>query len=383
MFSDIFRNRKVLITGHTGFKGTWLAEWLLELGAEVGGYSLDIPSRPAHFNLLKHSKRIKNFTGDIRNLNTFSKAVKSFSPEVVFHLAAQSLVRPSYEDPKGTFDVNLGGAINVMEVLRGSPKIRAAILVATDKCYKNEGWEWGYRENDALGGSDPYSASKACAELAFAAYFQSYFRHHQAPLVSSVRAGNVIGGGDWAIDRIIPDCMRAWSKNQKIPLRNPNATRPWQHVLEPLSGYLLLGAQLLRESEAQTASRLYHGASFNFGPEASLTHSVSDLVEEFRKTWGNKASYAATSPSTSKHESRKKEHALLKLNSERAMNRLGWKPILSFEETVQMTSSWYKEYYLGMRKMQRTTHEQITYYSQLAKQRGATWNSKSNGGKAK
>ena len=369
MFAGVFKDARVLITGHTGFKGSWLAEWLLQLGANVAGYSLDVPTYPSNSDILHHGLRLMAKQGDILDLEKFRKFVSEFQPEIIFHLAAQSLVRPSYDDPKYTFDVNLGGTVNVMEVIRTNPNIRVGIFVSTDKCYRNNGWEWGYRENDALGGDDPYSASKACMELAFHSYFQSFFSRSKSQLLSSVRAGNVIGGGDWATDRIVPDCVRGWSRRGVVQVRAPHSIRPWQHVLEPLSGYLQLAATLYTEAKSNNPTEFYHGESFNFGPASSESRSVSELVRAIQVYWGKQARCSFLG----KGESHKKEHGLLKLTCEKAMERLQWKSTLSFSETAELTSIWYKKYYSGKVDMVKFTQNQIRYFSQLAKERKVAW----------
>ena len=241
-----FAGKRVLVTGDTGFKGSWLCMWLHRLGAEVTGFALPPKLDIDHFNLLRLDRVIRHVDGDIRDLPALQRAFEEFQPEILFHLAAQSLVRYSYDEPKLTFDTNVGGSINVLECVRATPSLRAVVYVTSDKCYRNKEWIWGYRENDELGGRDPYSASKAAAELVFSAYVDSYFAQRSALGIASVRAGNVIGGGDWAADRIVPDSIKSLQAHQPILLRNPNATRPWQHVLEPLSGYLVLASQALR-----------------------------------------------------------------------------------------------------------------------------------------
>ncbi|MCH8157921.1 MAG: CDP-glucose 4,6-dehydratase, partial [Nitrospinae bacterium] len=273
MFENIYQDRRVLVTGHTGFKGSWLSAWLLDLKAQVAGYSLDIPSQPSHFEALSLTNRIEHTQGDVRNKTTLKQAIDQFRPEIVFHLAAQSLVRKSYEDPIATFETNSMGTLNILDCLRTQPSVEAAVLITSDKCYENVEWLWGYRENDRLGGKDPYSASKACAELIANSYMQSFFKN-SGPNISTTRAGNVIGGGDWAADRVVPDCFRAWSQGKPMVIRNPNATRPWQHVLESLSGYLTLGQKLF-QGDANVKNQ-----SFNFGPQASVNQSVGDLIND-------------------------------------------------------------------------------------------------------
>jgi CDP-glucose 4,6-dehydratase len=250
MFANTYENRRVLVTGHTGFKGSWLCSWLLELGAQVAGFSLNVPTVPSNFEAIRLRERLAHFEGDIRDRNALFRVVQAFKPEMIFHLAAQSLVRLSFGDPILTFETNTLGTLNVLECLRQSAQPLAGVIITSDKCYQNQEWTWGYRENDILGGDDPYSASKACAELIFRAYDRSYYQKESKLRVATTRAGNVVGGGDWAPDRIVPDCVRAWSRGQPILIRHPHATRPWQHVLEPLSGYLWLGARLWQGEEA-------------------------------------------------------------------------------------------------------------------------------------
>ncbi len=246
MFGNVYNGRNVFITGHTGFKGSWLSSWLLNMGARVTGFSRDIPSQPSNFEALNLADKITDIRGDVRDLGHLSQIMQDSQPEVIFHLAAQALVRTSYEDPVNTMETNMLGVMNILEAARKLPSIKAIVIITSDKCYRNEEWIWGYRETDRLGGSDPYSASKGCAEIIAHSYFDSFYREGAA--CATARAGNVIGGGDWARDRIIPDCARAWADKRAVEIRNPSATRPWQHVLEPLSGYLVLGQKLLETS---------------------------------------------------------------------------------------------------------------------------------------
>ncbi|MDR2668626.1 MAG: CDP-glucose 4,6-dehydratase [Desulfovibrio sp.] len=343
MFENRYKGRRVFVTGHTGFKGFWLTVWLLELGAEVTGWSLDVPSTPSGFLSLGLDKRITHLQGDIRDRKALSRALASCRPDAVFHLAAQALVRRSYEDPIATFESNAAGTMNMLEAVRNTPSVKALVLITSDKCYRNDEWVYGYRETDHLGGDDPYSASKACAEIIAHSFFRSFFRPPaNGPCAATARAGNVIGGGDWATDRIVPDCARAFARGAAATLRNPGATRPWQHVLEPLSGYLHLGARLLREKTEGPDVRLgsLHGESFNFGPPADVDASVGKLAEALRQFWPA-FSYIAE-PQT--HEE-KKESTLLKLCCDKALARLGWKATLSFAETVRFTAEWYREFY--------------------------------------
>ena len=362
MFKNIYNGRRVLVTGHTGFKGSWLCSWLLDLGATVAGYSLNVPTQPSHFDALTLADRIEHFTGDVRNKNTLQQALNQFRPEIVFHLAAQSLVRKSYEDPALTFVTNTVGTLNLLECLRNTPQIAAAVLITSDKCYENVEWLWGYRENDRLGGKDPYSASKACAELVSKVYMESFFKE-SGPNIATTRAGNVIGGGDWASDRVVPDCVRAWSEGKSVVIRNPNATRPWQHVLEPLSGYLALGQKLF-QGDARVKNQ-----ALNFGPQAQVNQSVSELINAMTRFWPNAESNFQQETSSEKPES-----ALLKLNCDKALQMLGWKAILNFEETVRMTGEWYQKFYKdGPSSISKTTSGQIKEYFDKASQSNLLW----------
>ncbi len=365
MIQKAYRGKRVLITGHTGFKGAWLSQWLLDLGAEVAGFSVDIPSNPSLFEVIGLEKRMRHKMGDIRDFESTLKFIQEFKPQAVFHLAAQSLVRPSYDDPKATFDVNVAGTVNVLEAVRRTPSVEACVVVTSDKCYENVEWEFGYRETDPLGGKDPYSASKGAAEIVLHSYARSFFNKPGVTQITSGRAGNVIGGGDWATDRIVPDCVRAWSKKEKMTMRNPDATRPWQLVLEPLSGYLTLGANLLLGKTDQVS-----GQSFNFGPGVDSNLKVLRLVEEFQKTW-DQANYEIKRDETSG----KKEAKLLFLNCDRSFQRLGWKSILTFPETVTMTAQWYQQYYekASAQQMLDLTKQQIQKYMTLARERGQEW----------
>jgi CDP-glucose 4,6-dehydratase len=361
MFNNVYKGKTVLVTGHTGFKGSWLALWLTHLGARVVGYSAYLPSEPCNFEVTGIKERISHVEGDIRDMDKLKAVFSGHKPDIVFHLAAQSLVKRSYAEPGLTFETNLGGTVNVLECIRSTPEVRAAVLITSDKCYKNVEWIWGYRENDALGGDDPYSASKACAEIAAHAYIESFFRHGgNRTHISTTRAGNVIGGGDWAADRIIPDCVRAWSKGEEPLIRNPDSTRPWQLVLEPLSGYLWLGADLY-------ASDSLHGEAFNFGPDQKVKEPVRDLIEEFLKYWG-KAGWRHE-----REEKEVKEAMLLKLSCDKALSLLDWSAVLAFEETVRLTAEWYKAYYGEKDDMHGFSLGQIDFYSSRARARGLPW----------
>lgn len=337
MFEDIYRNKRVLITGHTGFKGGWLAIWLRALGAHVFGYALEPPSEPNLYTIAALQDRISHHHGDVRDYAALKAVFHRQQPEIVFHLAAQPLVRLSYEDPKQTFDTNVGGTVNVLEAVRQTPSVRVLVNVTSDKCYDNQEWVWGYRECDPMGGHDPYSASKGCAELVFHAYQKSFFSKgrssgHGLFGAASARAGNVIGGGDWGKDRLLPDCIRALRMNEPILIRNPYAIRPWQHVLEPLRGYLHLGARLWQRPEA------FSGA-WNFGPEDKSQLAVKDIVTRLIALWGH-GEWEDLSDPSAPHEAH-----LLKLCCDKAHSELGWRAVLDMGEGLQMTAGWYKAFY--------------------------------------
>lgn len=339
MFNDVYRNKSVLLTGHTGFKGGWLALWLKALGARVFGYALEPPSSPNLWTVAALEDHIEHTHGDVRDYKALESVLQKCQPEFVFHLAAQPLVRLSYEEPKLTFDTNVGGTVNVLEAVRHTPSVRVLVNVTSDKCYDNKEWVWGYRECDPLGGHDPYSASKGCAELIFQAYLKSFFAKVSStgalPIgAASARAGNVIGGGDWGRDRLIPDCIRALSANDPISVRNPHAVRPWQHVLEPLCGYLHLGAFLWESPET------FAGA-WNFGPGDQSQLTVKDVVTRLISLWGH-GSWEDRSDPSAPHEAH-----LLKLCCDKAHRELGWRGVLTTDECLYMTATWYKAFYAG------------------------------------
>src|SRR3954454_3988805 len=330
---NAYQGKRVFITGHTGFKGSWLCEWLLSLGADVSGYSLPPPTEPALFVQLGLGKRIKHVEADIRDTERLQRTIAEAQPDFVFHLAAQPLVRYSYEQPRETYDVNVMGTLHVLEALRSLKHNCAAVMITTDKCYENREWLYGYREEDPLGGCDPYSSSKAAAELVIAAYRRSFFA--QSPVsIASARAGNVIGGGGWATDRIVPDCIRFLSRGESIPIRNRQATRPWQHVLEPLSGYLSLGAALINRL---TRGELRNGlvSAFHFGPNLQSNRTVGELVEHVLASWPGKAH--DQSDASAPHEAGR-----LNLATDKAFHLLGWTPVWDFEETIKKTVDWYR-----------------------------------------
>jgi len=360
---DVFKGAKVLVTGHTGFKGSWLIVWLKQLGAIVSGVSIDIPSEPSHFNAAKLFDQIDDYRIDIRDNNALKLIIQKIQPNFVFHLAAQALVRPSYDNPLDTITINTIGSVNVLDVLRTIDKPVVAVMITSDKVYDNVEWLWGYREKDRLGGKDPYSASKGMAELAIRSYVESFFNLPDTNVrIGIARAGNVIGGGDWAIDRIVPDCIKAWSRNETVDIRSPNATRPWQHVLEPLSGYLALGAFL-----SENASK--HGEAYNFGPEADQNHPVSELIDEMAKYWNQVRWNDVSKSQVHLHEA-----GLLKLNCDKALFEMNWRPTMYFEETVRMTIEWYKAFYeYEEATMYDFTVDQISEYTQFARERGMEW----------
>ena len=363
LFDNVFYNKTVLVTGNTGFKGSWLSTWLNLLGARVVGLSLDIPTKPSFFVAAKISDFLQQEYADIRNIDEIARIVKNVQPDFVFHLAAQALVRSSYDNPLKTLTTNAIGSANMMESLRSLDKKVVAVMITSDKAYDNLEWAWGYKETDRLGGKDPYSASKGMAELAIRSYIESFFNKPNSNIrVGITRAGNVIGGGDWAQDRIVVDCIKSWSKNKPAIIRNPYATRPWQHVLEPLSGYLLLAANL-------NNSNKYHGQAYNFGPSSSQNYPVIDLIAEMSKYWNQvKWNY------NSKKNSDLYEAGLLKLNCDKALFDLNWLSVLKFEETVKMTVEWYKTYYQEHdNSMHDFSIEQITEYIEFAKSRNIKW----------
>lgn len=337
LFGSVYKNKKVFITGNTGFKGSWLAFWLHKLGADVTGLSLPEKTSPAHHDLLK--LKIRNLQGDVRDKAFVEKCLIEAKPEIVFHLAAQSLVHDSYRDPTLTYETNVIGTLNIFEAVRKVESIKALVNVTTDKVYDNKEWHWPYRENDQLGGYDLYSSSKACSEILTASYRNSFFNTEQfgkihQVLLASARAGNVIGGGDWAKDRLIPDVVRAAVQKQAVDVRSPRAIRPWEHVLEPLSGYLLLGQKLL-EGKAQFAS------AWNFGPDSHHFLQVSQVLNLFQKRWPEMQWLNKEDQNNAFFH----EASILKLDCSKAMSDLKWQPVLNIEETIEYTAEWYKNFY--------------------------------------
>lgn len=351
--SRFWKGKRVLITGHTGFKGAWLTMWLRVLGADLVGYSLLPPTVPSHYELAKIEEGITVVEADVRDFETLRKVVQTYHPEIVFHMAAQALVRRSYNDPVETYAINIMGTAHLLEAVRQVKGVRAVINVTSDKCYENREWVWGYRESDSMGGYDPYSSSKGCAELVTSGYLRSFFNpdryeSHGVGL-ASVRAGNVIGGGDFAQDRLIPDLVRAFEKGEPVHIRSPHATRPWQHVLEPLSGYLLLAEKLYEDGPA------YAGA-WNFGPLEDDVKEVGWIVEHFVKSWGKDAKWEVNSAEHS-HEA-----GMLKLDCSKARMLLNWRPRLNIEEALAWSVKWYKAYVNQPNSLRRVTEQQIEEY---------------------
>lgn len=364
IFKDEYRNKKVFVTGHTGFKGSWLTIWLLSLGARVCGYSNGIPTTPSMFSSLNLDQEIEHIIGDIQDLDALQAAIKQFEPDYIFHLAAQAIVSESYRDPIETLKTNVIGTANLLEVLRGYNKKCTIVLITSDKCYENVEWEWGYKETDRLGGRDIYSGSKGAAEVVIHAYINSFFSDpDRLTSICTGRAGNVIGGGDWAKDRIVADCMRSWSDGRIVEIRSPNSTRPWQHVLEPLSGYLMLGVSLNERDSLR-------GESFNFGPPSEQNRTVKELIIDLRRCWEDgdgSAGYVVTQNATF-HEA-----GLLKLNCDKALHHLKWEANLKYDECVNFVGEWYFKYYKGEDDMLKFTRDQIKKYENIGEARGKVW----------
>jgi CDP-glucose 4,6-dehydratase len=364
MFSEIYRDKKILITGHSGFKGSWLSCWLIKLGAEVVGISKDIPTQPSMFEDLKLESKVKHLECDIRDLAKLAHLINIERPDVVFHLAAQAIVSSSYYDPIETITTNAIGTMNLMEILKTLSWPCSAVLITSDKSYDNVEWEWGYKETDRLGGKDIYSGSKGAAELIIKSYYHSFFQNKDHLVKLAVaRAGNVIGGGDWAKDRIIVDTVKAWSKNESVEIRSPNATRPWQHVLEPISGYLSLGEKLL-------INGLPEGEAFNFGPRAEQNRTVIELLSTMADNW---TASMPSIPYVVTDNLPFKEAELLKLNCDKALFYLKWDASLNYFQTVEMTAKWYSAYYNGKVSLFDLTIQQIEDYQNIATQRGSSW----------
>lgn len=346
---EFWKDKRVFLTGHSGFKGGWLALWLQKLGADVVGYSLDPPSDPNLFTLARVADNMVSVYGDICDLGLLEATVRKHRPEIVIHMAAQALVRRSYAEPVETYAANVMGTVNVLEAVRRVGDVRAVLIITSDKCYENRNWHWGYRENEAMGGYDPYSSSKGCAELVTSAYRRSYFS--DGPATASARAGNVIGGGDWADDRLIPDTVRAMLRGEPVRIRNPRAVRPWQHVLEPLHGYLVLLERLWADGAAVADG-------WNFGPEDRDAWPVADVVGALVRLWGGSARWVADS-ATHPHEA-----AVLRLDCSKARQVLGWRPVLALDTALEWVADWYKKYSTKA-DMRAVTLEQLSRYQQM------------------
>jgi len=364
MFNNIYKNKKILITGHTGFKGSWLSSWLISLGANVVGVSNGIPTEPSNFVVSNLISKVNDIRLDVCDSSCLTEIICNEKPDFIFHMAAQALVRESYANPLETIRTNVLGTVSLLDAIRNSQcKHRmSVVLITSDKVYANKEWLWGYRENDELGGIDPYSASKSAAEISISSYLNSFFKNKSNDILFSiVRAGNVIGGGDWAKDRIVPDAARAANRNESVVLRSPNATRPWQHVLEPLSGYLTL-------AERNYSDGAFNYESFNFGPNSNDNHTVADLINELNKTWCKVSSVIENDVTN------QKEANLLKLVCDKADSLLFWRPALRFEETSFFTAEWYRKYYESKRNdMEFFTMNQIDEYADVARKRGIHW----------
>jgi CDP-glucose 4,6-dehydratase len=365
MFGQTFREKRVLVTGHTGFKGSWLIVWLQRLGAEVYGYSKDIPTTPSHFVLGALGDRINHIVGDVRDAAKLDATISDIKPDFVFHLAAQALVSSSYVSPLETISTNVLGTSNILESLRRLRAPCIGIIVTSDKCYENVEWIWGYRENDQLGGQDIYSASKGAAEVIFHSYVRSFAAQFQGHgvRVASARAGNVIGGGDWASDRIVADAIKAWQMGQKVEIRSPSATRPWQHVLEPLSGYLRLAQVLVNEAIGDRES-------YNFGPRSQQNLTVLELVTQLSKIWGHESPQEAyeLTADIAFHEA-----SLLKLNCDKALIELNWQPSLTTDQCLLLTGEWYRAVLREKSDAFQQTMKHIDYYEAAAVRSSQPW----------
>ncbi|MCK4320997.1 CDP-glucose 4,6-dehydratase [candidate division WOR-3 bacterium] len=356
LFDGVFKGKNVLITGHTGFKGSWLSLWLKELNANVVGYALKPPTEPNLFEILNLEREIISVIGDIRDLNNLNDTFQKYRPDFIFHLAAQSILRESYDIPKYTYETNVMGTLNVFEAVRNTDSVRVVVNVTSDKCYDNKEWVWGYRETDAMGGFDPYSSSKGCAELLTNAYRHSYFKNqisgeNKQVSLATVRAGNVIGGGDWAKDRLIPDCIRALSKGETIKIRNPQAIRPWQHVLEPLRGYLSLAVMMFKSGNR-------YAEAWNFGPTEEDSITVKEMVNKVVELWG-KGEWEDISQKISDplHEAK-----YLRLDCSKARRILDWRPMIDIDKAINFTIDWYRAYYDKSEDINEYTKNQINKY---------------------
>ncbi len=362
-FKNIFLGKKVLITGNTGFKGSWLTVWLLKLGADIIGISKDIPTNPSMFEDLDLSQKIKFYQNDVTDKDKVTEIILNEKPDFIFHLAAQAIVSVSYKSPFETMSTNIMGTASILESLKDYENECTVIMITSDKCYDNVEWPWGYKETDKLGGKDIYSGSKGAAELVINSYVESFFKDNDKIKIGVGRAGNVIGGGDWAKDRIVVDCVKSWSKNKAVEIRSPSATRPWQHVLEPLSGYLTLAENIFNKKNKQ-------GNAYNFGPKSEQNRTVLNLLEDLSISWNfndPKKSYNITDNIPFF------ESGLLKLNCDKALLDLKWESNLNYQETVKFVGSWYKEYYKNNTNLYSFTENQIKEYEDIAMERDRVW----------
>jgi CDP-glucose 4,6-dehydratase len=364
-FNQIFQGMTVLVTGHTGFKGSWLSIWLRELGAKVIGYSADIPTNPSNFELTNLSNKITHIQGNICQSELLKEVIFDHKPTAIFHLAAQAIVLDSYTHPRETFESNVNGTLNLLEAIRFAPFVKAAVIVTTDKCYENRDWVWGYREQDALGGKDPYSASKAMAEILVSSYRQSFFNQETSPAIATGRAGNVIGGGDFSPHRMIPDTLKALMNHEPVKVRNPFSVRPWLNVLDPLSGYLWLCHGLLTQGQK-------YAEAWNFGPMEQRGVSVKSIVSKAIELWGSGCWVEGT------NGIQKPEMGMLRLNWDKAANELAWQPTYYWTEALLQTVEWFKAYELNQRSpslvdMYNICRDQISDYHFRARQRGLAW----------
>ncbi|HKS27261.1 MAG TPA: CDP-glucose 4,6-dehydratase [Pyrinomonadaceae bacterium] len=341
MRPEFWRDKRVLLTGHTGFKGSWLSLWLAEMGARVTGYALEPPTTPSLFQLARISEQVESVTGDVRDFERVSQLIESRRPEIIIHMAAQSLVRRSYANPVETYGTNVMGTVNVLEAVRrsGSDFVRAVVVVTSDKCYENREWVWGYRETESMGGHDPYSSSKGCAELVTSAMRSSFFQSGEkgTTAVASARAGNVLGGGDWAEDRLVPDIIKSWMEGREVAIRSPRAVRPWQHVLDPLHGYLLLCEKLCEDAAA-------YSEGWNFGPREEDAQTVEHVVRRLSELWSSREGKAAWAIDKNLHPH---EAHYLKLDCSKARTHLEWRPRWPLERTLKETVNWYRAYQNG------------------------------------
>lgn len=361
-FNNIYKGKKVFITGNTGFKGTWLSTWLIMMGADVYGFSNDIPTSPSMFEVLILEKKLNQYWGDIRNKEEVNHCIQAIHPDFIFHLAAQAIVSTSYEEPFDTITTNVVGTASILEAIRNITWQCTCILITSDKAYDNVEWIWGYKETDILGGKDVYSGSKGGAELTIKCYWHSFIKSMENIKLGVARAGNVIGGGDWAKDRVVVDCIKAFSNGEIVEIRCPKATRPWQHVLEPLSGYLVLG-QYLYEGQ------IVNGDIFNFGPRAEQIKTVFELAQDLAERWGLDKNTIVQITGNIPF----KEATLLKLNCDKALSFLDWHSTLHYEECVGLISAWYYSYYQKEKDMFIFTKEQIDYYTSIAQKEGLKW----------